>query len=218
MIRVLVVDDQALVRRGLRLILSCEPDLEVVAEAADGLDAVARAHELRPHVALMDLQMPRLDGVQATQRLLADGIQTRVLVLTTFGGEEHVYAALKAGASGFLLKTAPPDQLVAAVRTVAVGDALLDPAVMRRLIEDFVGRQAPVHGRPAALSALTDREVDVMRLAGQGLGNREVARALSLSEATVKTYLGRILQKLALRDRAQLVVAAYESGLVRVGG
>ncbi len=217
MIRVLIADDQTLVRHGLRLILATEPDIDVVAEARDGQEALTRIAESAPDVALMDIRMPVLDGVATTRQLAQAGSATRVLVLTTFGGEQFVYAALRAGASGFLLKTAPPERLVAAIRTVAAGDALLDPSVTRRLIEGYVRQPPPGEQRPSRLTGLTDREVEVLRLVARGRANPEIATDLHISEATVKTYIGRILAKLDLRDRAQMVVAAYESGLVRAG-
>lgn len=217
MIRVLIADDQALVRHGLRLILAAEPDIDVVAEAEDGAAALTAIANTSPDVSLMDIQMPRLDGVQATRHLVNAGSATRVLMLTTFGGEPFVYAALRAGASGFLLKTAPPDRLVQGVRVVASGEALLDPAVTRRLVEQYVTQPAPSEHRPSTLSPLADREVDVLACVARGRTNAEIADDLFLSEATVKTYIHRILTKLALRDRAQMVIAAYESGLVRPG-
>lgn len=213
MIRLVLADDQALVRRGLRMILETEPDFEVVGEAADGDEAVAQTLELLPDIVLMDLRMPRLDGVAAIQQLPP---QTHVLVLTTFGGDDMVQAALRAGAGGYLLKTSPPALLVTAVRTVAAGEALLDPRITRRLIDEMVARPAPAQTRQR-LSSLTDREVQILRLVGRGQSNREVAAATFLSEATVKTYLGRILAKTHTRDRPQLVVLAYETGLVRAG-
>jgi DNA-binding NarL/FixJ family response regulator len=216
-ITVVVADDQTLVRHGLHLILDAETDLDVVGEAADGREAVDLVERLSPDVVLMDIRMPGLDGVEACRRLVSARSPTRVLVLTTFGGDEYVYAALRAGASGFLLKTAPPEQLIAAIRTVVRGEALLDPHVLRRLIEGYVEQPPPGNGPPRALAPLTEREVDVLREVGRGAANAEIARSLHLSEATVKTYVGRILGKLQLRDRAQMVVAAYESGLIRPG-
>lgn len=213
MLRLVLADDQALVRRGLRMILESEADLEVVGEAEDGLEAIAAVTELRPDIVLVDLRMPRLDGIEAVRRMPAG---TRSLVLTTFGGEEQVYAALKAGASGYLLKTAPPETLVDAVRTVAAGDALLDPRITRRLIEDYVARPSPTE-QQQFLASVTDRETDILRLVAQGLSNAEIAATAYLSEATVKTYIGRLLAKTGSRDRAQLVVLGYESGLVRPG-
>lgn len=217
MIRILIADDQELVRHGLRLILASEPDLDVVAEAGDGAEALAAVATTSPNVALMDIRMPRLDGVAATRQLVEAGSATKVLMLTTFGGEPFVYAALRAGASGFLLKTAPAHRLINAVRTVASGEALLDPSVTRRLVERYVSQPAPSDTRPTALGRLTDREIEVLTQTARGLANSEIAAELHLSEATVKTYVGRILTKLDLRDRAQMVIAAYESGLVRPG-
>jgi DNA-binding NarL/FixJ family response regulator len=216
-IRVLVADDQALVRAGFRAILEEQDDLEVVGEAEDGGQAVAIAGELRPDVVLMDVRMPGVDGIEATQRLLRDGNAPRVLILTTFDLDEYVYEALKAGASGFLLKDAPRDQLVGAVRTVAAGEALLAPALVRRLIEDFVRRPAPGARSPTELSDLTERELEVLTLVARGLANAEIATRLFVSEATVRTHVTHILAKLGLRDRVQAVVLAYESGLVRAG-
>ena len=217
MISVLVADDQALVRAGFRAILEEQDDLDVVGEAEDGGEAVAIARELRPDVVLMDVRMPGVDGIEATQRLLRDGDAPRVLILTTFDLDEYVYEALKAGASGFLLKDAPRDQLVGAVRTVAAGDALLAPALVRRLIEDFVRRPAPGARSPAELDALTERELEVLTLVARGLANAEIATRLFVSEATVRTHVTHILAKLGLRDRVQAVVLAYESGLIRAG-
>jgi DNA-binding NarL/FixJ family response regulator len=216
-IRVLLADDQAMVRAGLRLILSSEPDVSVVAEAADGVEAVAAARRLRPDVTLMDVRMPRMDGIAATRRLLADDpASTRVVVLTTFDVDTHVYDALRAGASGFLLKNAPPEDLVQAIRVVADGRALLDPAVTRRVIEEFARSPAP-GPVPAEVRQLTERELEVLHLVAQGLSNAEIAASLVVSEATVKTHVARMLTKLGLRDRVQAVVYAYERGLVRPG-
>ena len=217
MIRVLLADDQSMVRAGFRLILSAEPDVEVVGEAADGAEAVAAARRLRPDVTLMDIRMPGLDGIRATRRLAADNPPvTRVVVLTTFDVDAHVYDALRAGASGFLLKNAPPEELVQAIRAVARGEALLDPAVTRRVIEEFA--RTPVPGPPPArLSSLTEREHEVLRHVAAGLSNAEVAATLYVSEATVKTHVARLLTKLDLRDRVQAVVYAYEHGIVRPG-
>ena len=217
MISVVVADDQTLVRHGLHLILDSEADLHVVGEAADGREAMELADRLSPDVVLMDIRMPGVDGVEACRRLVTARSPARVLMLTTFGGDEYVYAALRAGASGFLLKTAPPEQLAAAIRTVVRGEALLDPQVLRRLIEGYVVAPPPGSGPPRALAALTEREIEVLREVGRGAANTEIARSLHLSEATVKTYVGRILGKLGLRDRAQMVVSAYESGLIRPG-
>jgi DNA-binding NarL/FixJ family response regulator len=212
-IKVLIADDQALVRTGFRKILESEPDLEVVGEAGDGGEAVEAALLLRPDVVLMDIRMPRLDGLEATRRLAG---KTRVLVLTTFDVNEYVYEALRAGASGFLLKDAPADQLVTAIRVVAAGEALLAPSITRRLIEEFA-RRPPSNARPAELEALSPRELDVLRLVARGLSNAEIASELYVGDATVKTHVSRILQKLGLRDRVQAVVLAYESGLLQPG-
>ena len=217
MIRVLVVDDQALVRGGFRMILDAQKDIEVVGEAKDGGEALAMARELCPDVVLMDIRMPELDGLEATRRLLANDGVSRVLILTTFDADEYVYEAMKAGASGFLLKDVRPEQLADAVRTVAVGDALLAPAITRRLVEQFVRRPPPGATKPAELEQLTGRELDVLVLVARGLSNGEIAAALFLTEATVKTHLTHILSKLDLRDRVQAVVLAYESGLVQPG-
>ncbi len=212
----LVVDDQALVRAGFRRLLELEDGIEVVAEAGDGAEAVEQATLFSPDVVLMDIRMPKLDGIAATRRLLARGRGPRVLILTTFDLDEYVFDALKAGASGFLLKDSPPDQLVAAVRVVAAGDALLAPPITRRLIEEFARRPTP-RGRPPELEELTARELEVLRLVAAGLTNGEIAAHLVLGESTVKTHVGNLLMKLALRDRVQAVVLAYESGLVQPG-
>jgi DNA-binding NarL/FixJ family response regulator len=217
-IRVLVADDQALVRAGFRAILEAQEDLEVVGEAADGGDAVTIARAVRPDVVLMDVRMPGVDGIEATRRLVRDGDAPRVLMLTTFDLDEYVYEAMKAGASGFLLKDAPRDQLVGAVRTVAAGDALLAPALVRRLIEDFVRRPPPGARSPTDLGELTERELEVLELIARGLANAEIAAQLFLSEATVRTHVSHIFAKLGLRDRVQAVVLAYETGLVQPGG
>src|SRR5688572_5133480 len=198
MTRVLVVDDQALVRTGFRVILDMEPDLEVVGEAADGVDAVASAAALTPDVVLMDVRMPRLDGIEATRRIVATGPDAaRVLVLTTYDADEYVYDAMKAGAAGFILKTAPPEQLLHAVRTAAAGDAPLAPQIVRRLVDDWVRRPRPgAPERAEALRSLTDRELDVLRLIAAGRANGEIARELFVSEATVKTHVSRLFAKL----------------------
>jgi DNA-binding NarL/FixJ family response regulator len=211
--RILLADDQALVRGGLKLILDAEPDLEVVADAEDGLRAVELAVETRPDVALMDVRMPGLDGIEATRRLLAAVPGARVLMLTTFDLDEYVVDAFRAGASGFLLKTAPPHQLVAAVRTVRAGDALLTPASTRRLIEQ-AARPGPA---PPALEELTAREHEVLRALARGLTNAEIAAELVVEPSTVKSHVASVLSKLGLRDRVHAVVFAYESGLVRPG-
>jgi DNA-binding NarL/FixJ family response regulator len=216
-ISVLLADDQAMVRAGFRLILSAEPDISVAGEAADGVQAVAAARRLRPDVTLMDVRMPRLDGITATRQLLKDGpAPTRVVVLTTFDIDSHVYEALRAGASGFLLKNAPPEDLVQAIRVVAAGAALLDPAVTRRVIEEFARSPAP-GPRPTEVNLLTERELEVLHLVARGLSNAEIAATLVVSEATVKTHVARLLDKLRLRDRVQAVVYAYEHALVRPG-
>ncbi len=217
MISLVLADDQALVRGGFRLILDAQDDLEVVAEAEDGRAAVERARELRPDVILMDVRMPVLDGIAATKIVVDEGLSGHVLVLTTFDEDRIVYDAMKAGASGFLLKTAPPQQLIHAVRTVAAGDALLAPTVTRRLIEEFVRRPPPGDAMPEQLSELTDREREVLLLIAEGLSNIQIAERLYVSGATVKTHVNRILAKLDLRDRVQAVVLAYETGLVRPG-
>ena len=216
MIRVLLADDEQLIREGLRLILGLQPDIEVVGEAADGVEALRLAAELTPDVLLADIRMPRLDGLEVTERLADRDVRPRVLILTTFDADEYLYRALKAGASGFLLKDVPRGQLLHAVRVVAAGDELLSPAITRRLVERFMS--PPPAGRGVLrLDRLTPRETDVLRLVGSGLSNAEIATTLFLSEATVKTHLAHVFTKLDLRDRAQAVVVAYESGLVRVG-
>jgi DNA-binding NarL/FixJ family response regulator len=216
-IRVLLADDQKLVRGGFRMILSAEAEIEVVGEAADGEEAIALARELRPDVVLMDVRMPNVDGIEATRRIVdaADGTP-RVLVLTTFDLDEYVYEALRAGASGFLLKDAPEEQLVAGIRIVADGGSLFAPAVTRRLIERFAG--AAPQEPPQGLAELTPRELEVLRLLARGLSNAEIASELVLSEHTTKTHVAHILGKLGLRDRVQAVVLAYESGIVRAAG
>jgi len=216
-IRVLIADDQALVRDGFGMILDAQPDIDVVAEAADGSEAIERARELRPDVVLMDIRMPGVDGIEATRRLLADDGGPRILMLTTFDQNEYVYEAMKAGASGFLLKDVRREELVNAVRVVAAGDALLAPALTRRLIEDFVRRPPPGSAPAGPLAELTERESEVLRLVARGLSNHEIAAALVVSDATVKTHVARILSKLGLRDRIQAVVLAYETGFVQPG-
>jgi DNA-binding NarL/FixJ family response regulator len=210
-IRVLVADDQSMVRAGFRLLLSNEPDIEVIAEARDGLEAVDRAARFQPTVVLMDIRMPELDGLEATRRILAANDMARVLILTTFDLDEYVYEALRAGASGFVLKDDPPEQLLAAIRTVAGGDALLSPAITKRVIKQFtrIPRPAP----PKELDELTTREHEILRLIANGLSNAEIGQQLYISETTVKTHVTHILQKLGLRDRVQAVVLAYQTGL-----
>ncbi len=213
MIRVLLADDQRLVRAGFRMILSPEPDLEVVGEASDGVEAVELARVLRPDVVLMDIRMPRLNGIDATAHLQRLAAPPQVLVLTTFNLDQYVYEALKAGASGFLLKDAPEQQLLAAIRTVVEGVALFAPEVTRQLV-DTLARPRPTAGTPDELATLTPRELEVLRLVAGGLSNHDLARELHLTEATVKTHVARILAKLGLSSRTQAVVAAYESGLI----
>jgi DNA-binding NarL/FixJ family response regulator len=217
---VLIADDQALVRAGFRMILEAEEDMEVVGEAADGREAVAQTRRLRPDVVLMDVRMPEVDGIDATRRLLGDGgSDTKIVMLTTFDMDEYVYDALRAGASGFLLKDVPPEQLVAGIRAVASGDALLAPSVTRRVIEEFVRRPPDsVRTAPPELAELTARELEVLKLLARGLANAEIAKELFVSETTVKTHVAHVLMKLKLRDRVQAVVFAYESGLVLPGG
>jgi DNA-binding NarL/FixJ family response regulator len=217
-IRVLLADDQALVRGGFRSILEGQPDIEVVGEAADGLEAVELARATRPDVVVMDIRMPRLDGIAATHALLErHGSAARVLMLTTFNQEAYVYDALRAGASGFLLKSAPPRELAGAIRTVAAGDALLAPEITRAMISDYVQRPRPGSATPDVLAVLTPRELEVLGLIARGRANAEIAGELYLSEPTVKTHVTRILAKLQLRDRVHAVVLAYECGLVRPG-
>jgi DNA-binding NarL/FixJ family response regulator len=216
-IRVAIADDQALVRGGFRSILDGQPDIEVVGEAGDGAEAVEAAERLAPDVILMDVRMPGTDGLEATRRIAARGLATRVLVLTTFDVDEYVYEAMKAGASGFLLKTAPPRQLAEAVRTVAAGDEILAPSVTRRLVEQFVRRPPPGTGVPARLADLTERELEVLRLVARAQSNAEIAAELFVTEATVKSHVNRLLGKLGLRDRTQAIVLAYETGLVEPG-
>jgi DNA-binding NarL/FixJ family response regulator len=217
-IRVLVADDQALMRGGFRMILEAQEDIAVVGEAQDGADAVDEAVRQHPDVILMDVRMPGLDGIEATRRILAAGSRSRILMLTTFDFDEYVYEAIRAGASGFLLKDVSPRQLVEAVRTVAAGDALLSPTITRRLLERFLQRPAPkLSGVPAELDHLTPRELDVLRLVARGLSNAEIAHQLIIGEATVKTHVERILAKLQVRDRTQAVIIAYETGLIEPG-
>jgi DNA-binding NarL/FixJ family response regulator len=213
-ITVLIADDQRMIRRGLQVILDAEPDISVVAEAGDGREAVKLVREHAPAVALLDIRMPVMDGLQAAREVIALSSETRVLILTTFDADEYVYEALRAGASGFLLKDAPADQLITAVRSLAAGDALIDPAITRRLISRFaLAARGPV-GLPNELRQLTARELEVLRLVARGLSNIEIARELVVEENTVKTHVSRILMKLGLRDRVQAVVLAYELGFV----
>jgi DNA-binding NarL/FixJ family response regulator len=219
-IRVLIADDQPLMRTGFRMILDAEPGLEVVGEAADGAEAVRLAAGARADVVLMDVRMPGMDGIEATRRLAGDGVQdpVRVLILTTFDLDEYVLSALRAGASGFLLKDVPPEDLVEAIKVVAAGDALLAPSVTRRLLDRFASSLPdPAAARPAALDTLTARELEVLGLVARGMSNAEIAEHLVVSETTVKTHVGRLLFKLDLRDRVQAVVLAYETGIVRPG-
>ena len=210
-IRALLVDDQSMVRAGLRMLLAGEPDIEVVAEAGNGREAVAQARRFHPHVVLMDIRMPELDGLEATRRILAADETARVLILTTFNLDDYVYEALSTGASGFVLKDDPPEQLIAAVRTIAAGDALLSPSVTRNVIQHFtrLHRQSP----PAAVQTLTPKEMDVFRLIARGMSNAEIGRELFISDTTVKTHVTRVLQKLDVRDRAQAIVLAYQCRL-----
>ena len=215
---VLIADDQALMRAGFRMILEAEPDLEVVGEAADGREAVAEAGRVRPDVVLMDVRMPEMDGIEATRRLLDANGDTKVVMLTTFDMDEYVYEALRAGASGFLVKDVPPEQLVTGIRAVASGDSLLAPSITRRLIQEFVRRPPDaIRTSQSELSRLTAREGEVLRMMARGLSNLEIADELFVSETTVKTHVAHVLTKLGVRDRVQAVVLAYESGVVRPG-
>jgi DNA-binding NarL/FixJ family response regulator len=210
-ISVLVADDQSMVRAGFGMLLASQDDIEVVAEASNGREAVHKAMRLRPTVVLMDIRMPELDGLQATRRILAADSSARILILTTFDLDEYVYEALRAGASGFVLKDDPPEQLIAAIRTVAAGDALLSPAITKRVIKEFVRIPRPT--APKELDNLTAREQEIVRLIAGGLSNAEIARELYISDTTVKTHITHVLQKLNLRDRVQVVVLAYQTGL-----
>ncbi|HET6696044.1 MAG TPA: response regulator transcription factor [Gaiellaceae bacterium] len=215
-VRVLVADDQSMVRAGFRMLLAGEPDIEVVAEASNGLEAVDKAGRFHPNVVLMDIRMPELDGLEATRRILAADNAARVLILTTFDLDEYVYEALRAGASGFVLKDDPPEQLLAAIRVVAGGEALLSPAITKRVIAQFT--RTPRPAPPPAVEELTQRELDVFRLIARGLSNAEIGRELYISDTTVKTHITHILQKLDLRDRVQAVVLAHETGLFEADG
>ena len=218
MTSVLIADDQALVRVGLRKILEAEPETSLVGEAGDGEDAVAEARRLSPDVVLMDIRMPVLDGIEATRRIVRDRAHTRVLILTTFGLDTYVYDALRAGASGFMLKDAPPEEITAAVRIVASGEALLAPAVTRAVIDEFARQpQIAASAPPPAVAELTPREQEVFDLLARGMSNPEICKQLVISEATAKTHVARILQKLDLRDRVQAVIYAYETGLIAPG-
>ncbi|AXO37811.1 MULTISPECIES: response regulator [Micromonospora] len=219
MIRVLIADDQALLRGSFRLLVDSTPDFTTVGEAGTGVEAVALAAEHRPDVVLMDVRMPEMDGIEATRRICGDPAiaGTRVVILTTFDLDEYVYGALRAGASGFLLKDTPPAELLAGIRVVAAGEGLLAPTVTRRLIDEFARRPEPARPLPPRLDGVTEREREVLTLIGRGLSNAELATHLGLSLATVKTHVGRLLTKLAVRDRAQLVIVAYETGLVEPG-
>jgi DNA-binding NarL/FixJ family response regulator len=218
-IRILIADDQSLVRTGFRMILDAEPDLDVVGEAVDGREAVDKARSAKPDVILMDIRMPDLDGIEATRRIVADGGEAapKILMLTTFDLNEYVYEALRAGASGFLLKDVPAEQLADGVRVVAAGEALLAPSVTRRLLSEFAQVRPRDAAPPPAFEDLTPRELEVFRLIARGLSNAEVAQELIVSETTVKTHVARVLMKLSLRDRIQAVVLAYESGIIQPG-
>jgi DNA-binding NarL/FixJ family response regulator len=215
--RVLIADDQALVRAGFRKLLESAPDIEVVGEAGDGREAVEQARRLRPTVVLMDIRMPRMDGLEATRRLISGGDPVRVLILTTFGLDDYVYDALRAGASGFMLKDAPPEELLAAIEVVARGDALIAPAVTRSVIEELVRRSPAPSPPPPLLDELTAREREVLELLARGLSNAEIAARLVVSDGTVKTHVAHVLSKLDLRDRVQAVILAYESGVITPG-
>jgi DNA-binding NarL/FixJ family response regulator len=217
LIKVLIVDDQALIRAGFRMILDAQPDLEVVGEAADGSTAIDAVRTLRPDVVLMDIRMPGVDGIEATRRLTELNMPSKIVILTTYDLDEYVFDALAAGASGFLLKHVPPEELVHGVRVAASGDALLAPSITKRLIEEFAKHRAPVRAGGTDLHTLTDREQEVIRLLGRGLSNPEIARELKVGEATVKTHVAHVLDKLELRDRVQAVIFAYEIGLIKPG-
>jgi DNA-binding NarL/FixJ family response regulator len=216
-IRVVIVDDQALVRAGFKMILQAQPDIQVVGEAGDGQQALGLVRTLRPDVVLMDIRMPGLDGIEATRQITAESLPARVVILTTYDLDEYVFDALAAGATGFLLKHVPPEELVHGVRVAAGGDALLAPSVTRRLIAEFTKNRAPIQPQSKDLDALTDRERDVLRYLARGLSNAEIASELHVGEATVKTHVAHLLDKLELRDRVQAVIYAYEIGVVKPG-
>ena len=216
-IRVLIVDDQALVRAGFKMILQAQPDIQVVGEAGDGAQALPLVRTLRPDVVLMDIRMPGLDGIEATRKITVEGLPAKVVILTTYELDEYVFDALSAGAAGFLLKHVPPEELVHGVRAAAAGDALLAPSVTRRLIEEFTRHRAPIQPRSKELDTLTERERDVLRYLARGLSNAEIAAELHVGEATVKTHVAHVLDKLELRDRVQAVIYAYEIGVVKPG-
>jgi DNA-binding NarL/FixJ family response regulator len=216
-IRVLIVDDQALVRAGFRMILEAQPDLEVVGEAGDGSAAIDAVRTLRPDVVLMDVRMPGVDGIEATRRLTEAGVPGKIVILTTYDLDEYVFDALAAGASGFLLKHVPPEELVRGVRVAASGEALLAPSITKRLIEEFAKQRAPLRASGTDLKGLTDREREVLTLLGRGLSNPEIAKDLKVGEATVKTHVAHVLDKLELRDRVQAAIFAYEIGLIKPG-
>jgi DNA-binding NarL/FixJ family response regulator len=216
-IRVVIVDDQALVRAGFKMILQAQPDIQVVGEAGDGQQALGLVRSLRPDVVLMDIRMPGLDGIEATRQITAESLPARVVILTTYDLDEYVFDALAAGATGFLLKHVPPEELVHGVRVAAGGDALLAPSVTRRLIAEFTKNRAPIQPRSKDLDSLTDRERDVLRYLARGLSNAEIAGELHVGEATVKTHVAHLLDKLELRDRVQAVIYAYEIGVVKPG-
>jgi DNA-binding NarL/FixJ family response regulator len=217
LIRVLIVDDQALVRAGFRMILEAQPDLEVVGEAGDGSAAIDAVRTLRPDVVLMDVRMPGVDGIEATRRLTEAGVPGKIVILTTYDLDEYVFDALAAGASGFLLKHVPPEELVRGVRVAASGEALLAPSITKRLIEEFAKQRAPLRASGTDLKSLTDREREVLTLLGRGLSNPEIAKDLKVGEATVKTHVAHVLDKLELRDRVQAAIFAYEIGLIKPG-
>lgn len=216
-IRVVIVDDQALVRAGFKMILQAQPDIHVVGEAGDGEQALGLMRTLKPDVALMDIRMPGLDGIEATRKITAEGMPVRVVMLTTYDLDEYVFDALAAGATGFLLKHVPPEELVRGVRAAAAGDSLLAPTVTRRLIEEFTKQRAPIQPRSKAFDSLTERERDVLRYLARGLANAEIAAEMHVGEATVKTHVAHLLDKLDLRDRVQAVIYAYEIGVIKPG-